>query len=317
MTTRDEVRAPRETADQPIGSVPLYTRKRIVAPAICALAAAVCGVLYWYVNASRTVFTDDAYVDADRVTVSTKYAGRISQLFVDEGSAVKKGQLLVRIDDTDLRAQQAQADAALAFAERSQELARINMERADEDFRRAELQFRGSIIPKEQFDHAKKALEAARAQNGIALAQIATAKAQAGIVRAQLADTAVTAPMDGVVAKRWALPGDVVQVSQPILTVYDTEHPWVTANLEETKFGHLKTGQTVEIAVDTYGSRRFEGTIIQLGSNTASQFSLIPPNNASGNFTKVTQRIPVKIALPKGAAAFLPGMSAVIRVRTR
>jgi len=177
------------------------------------------------------------------------------------------------------------------------------------------------VISKEQFDHAMKAYEAAKAQGSIAMAQIETAKAQLGVVQTQLANMVINSPMDGVVSKRWALTGDVVQMAQPILSIYDLDHLWVTANLEETDFAGLKLGQKVHIFVDSYGGKKFDGKIIQLGSNTAGQFSLIPPNNASGNFTKVTQRIPVKISIeyegPKSKTEpeLVPGMSVEVKLK--
>ncbi len=197
---------------------------------------------------------------------------------VDEGDSVKKGQLLVRLDDSDLKAQREQAVAQLDYAEKSLELAKVNLSKTQEDYKRARIQYRNNIIPKEQYDHASRAFEASNAQQSIALAQIESAKAQIGVIDTQLGNTVIIAPMDGVVAKRWALAGDVVQMAQPILSVYDLEHLWVTANLEETKYSHIKLNQKVQIEIDTFEGNKFEGKVIQLGSNTAAQFSLIPPN---------------------------------------
>jgi membrane fusion protein, multidrug efflux system len=127
--------------------------------------------------------------------------------------------------------------------------------------------------------------------------------------------------MSGVVSKRWVLAGDVVQPGQAIFSVYDVKNIWVTANLEETNLAALQVGDKAEISVDTYPNLKFSGTILLLGSNTASQFSLIPPNNASGNFTKVTQRVPVKFSIIQEdtgkapRANLLPGMSVEVRVK--
>jgi len=118
------------------------------------------------------------------------------------------------------------------------------------------------------------------------------------------------------------LQGDVVQPGQPVFTVYDGSQIWVTANLEETNLGALKLGDDVGISVDSYPDRIFGGKVFQFGGSTAAQFSLIPPNNASGNFTKVTQRVPIKISVEErtpGAASravLLPGMSVEIRIKT-
>jgi membrane fusion protein (multidrug efflux system) len=307
-----------DEGDETIESVPFYTRKRVVIPLLLFVAAVVAAVLVWYIGYTSYVSTDDAFIDGNRVTVSSKYQGRIDQMTVDEGSSVKKGDVLVRLDDSDLRAQEEQAKAAVVSAEQNLILAGVNASRTEEDFNRARLQFKDHIIPKEQFDHAQKALEAARAQNAIAVAQVATAKAQRGVIETQLANTVIVAPMDGVVAKRWALAGDVVQPAQPILSVYDLDHLWVTANFEETKYASIALNHDVAVDVDTYGGKSFDGKVIQLGANTASQFSLIPPNNASGNFTKVTQRIPVKISLNNPHnVRLLPGMSVEVKIRKK
>jgi len=307
--------------DDNIESVPLLSRKRVIIPAFIAGLILTAAAVYWYLNFRGTVSTDDAYVDGNRVTISSKYLGRIILLTVDEGSIVKKGDVLVKLDVSDLLAQEKQAKASLEYAQQNSELAKVNLERAEEDFTRDQTQFNSAIISKEEFDHATKAFEAAKAQSAIASAQIDTAKAQLGVVQTQLANMVITAPMDGVVSKRWALTGDVVQMAQPILSIYDLDHLWVTANLEETDFAGLKLGQKVHIFVDSYGGKKFDGKIIQLGANTAGQFSLIPPNNASGNFTKVTQRIPIKISIeyegPKNKAEpeLVPGMSVEVKLK--
>ena len=127
--------------------------------------------------------------------------------------------------------------------------------------------------------------------------------------------------MDGVVAKRWVLEGNVVQPGEPIFSVYNMKELWVTANLEETELTHLSVGYNVEISIDSYPNLKYSGVIFKMGTNTASQFSLIPPNNASGNFTKVTQRIPVKISIKQVSGgyqpALLPGMSTEIKIKIK
>ena len=305
--------------DQSVNSVPLYSKKRVAIPALAILSLVVVGVLFWRLTSAHSISTDDAYVDANRATISSKYSGKIARILAEEGDTVTMGQVLVRLDDSDLNAQEQQAKASFAYAQRNQELSKVNLEKAQEDFARAQVQYSSDIIPKEQFDHAKKELEAARAQDAIALSQIATARAQIGVIQTQQKNIIIAAPMNGVIAKKWAMPGDVVQVAQPILTIFDQAHPWITGNLEETKFGKLHLGQHATITIDTYGNRKFKGKIIQLGANTASQFSLIPPSNASGNFTKVTQRIPVKVALEQGTGTegLVPGMSAEISIKVQ
>ena len=315
-----------EGADQKIDDVPLFKKKKIIIPFFIILIAAIIGV-YWYIGQLGYVSTDDAFVDGNQLSVSSKILGRITNLKVDEGDSVKQGQLLVQLDPTDLEAQENQAKAMLALDQESITLAKVNVEKAQDDFNRAQTQFKDNVIPKEQFDHMQKALEAAKAAYNISLSKVGTAKAQLKVIKTQLQNTEIFSPMDGVVAKRWVLAGDVVSPGQPIFTIYNLKDIWVTADLEETKLASIHIGDTVDISVDTYPNQDFKGQVFQIGSNTASQFSLIPPSNASGNFTKVTQRIPIKISIKPVAAngqqdppkniKLLPGMSVEIKVKVK
>jgi membrane fusion protein (multidrug efflux system) len=279
------------------------------------------GAGYWYVRVRGVITTDDAYVDGDRVSVSTKMLGRVVELGADEGDTVAEGQLLVRLDDADLRAQEGQAQASLALARENVQLSAVEVQRAKDDFDRAATQLRGKVIPQEQYDHAKTALDMADARQRIAMAQVQTARAQLQVLETQLANTRVTAPLTGVVARRWVLPGDVVQAGQPIFAIYDLADLWVTANFEETKIGRIHAGDSVAIRVDAYPARELTGAVRWIGAAAASQFSLIPPNNASGNFTKVTQRVPVRIAIDRsapgagGPVTLVPGLSVEVSIR--
>jgi len=281
--------------------------------------AALCGG-YWYVRLRGVVSTDDAYVDGDRATITTKVLGRIVTLGADEGDTVHAGQLLIKLDDADLQAHLAEAQAELDLAQKNVTLAEVSEARAEDDYNRAAVQLRGAAISQEQYDHAHMTYESAQAEHQIALARVQTARTAIDVIRQQIADTRVTAPFFGVVAKRWLLPGDVVQPGQPVLTVYDVDSVWVTAVFEETKLRYLPVGTAMDLSVDAYPSRHFRGHVILIGAAAASQFSLIPPDNASGNFTKVTQRVPVRIAidpLPGAPQAdppvrLIPGMSVVV-----
>ncbi len=310
--------------DEAVDAVPLYRRKRIIIPSFLFILAAAGAVWYWYANLRGFDSTDDAFIDGDRVSISSKILGRISFLGVDEGDSVAAGQTLVRLDDADLRALENQSKAALNDAKQGVGLAEVNLDRAETDFHRAETQFQSKVIPREQYDHARSALAVARSQLIIAQTRVGTAQAQLGVVETQLGNTVIQSPMAGVVAKRWALAGDVVQPGQPVFSINDLKNVWVTANFEETKLRSLRVGDSVEVSVDAYPDRVLRGTVAQLGTATAGQFSLIPPNNASGNFTKVTQRVPVKILLNRNDLAagdpthpLLPGMSAEVKVKVR
>lgn len=309
--------------NQSIESVPLFRKKRVIIPLLIIVILAAIAGWYWYANVRDFVSTDDAYIDADRASISSDMPGRIVQLAVQEGDTVKRGQVLVLLDDSNLKAQEDQAKAGLINAEQSVALSRINLERAREDYLRAEEQFKGRVISKEQYDHAQKTYDAARADYSISLSKVGTSKAQLGVVQTQRQHTTILAPLDGVAAKKWVLEGDVVQPGQPIYSVYDTKDLWVTANVEENKLGRIRQNASVEIAVDAYHGKSFHGKVLQLGGYTAAEFSLIPPNNASGNFTKVTQRVPVKIAIERSSSGdrtdtpLLPGMSVEVKIKVR
>jgi len=304
---------------------------------------------HWYRNYMKYISTDDAYIESDNVSVSSKILGRIASEYVDEGDPVKQGMLLCLLDSTDLLAQESQAmalkeqaitskaqfEAALKYDEESPKVLKVNLDKAQEDFDRAKIQFEGNVMTKETYDHLKKALEAAQAQYDASQAAldvskakiesseaaIKSAEAQVALIETQLKNTKLYAPMSGIIAKRWLLPGDVTSSGQSVFTITNNKKFWVTIFLEETKIANLHIGQKAKFTVDAFAGNTFTGKIFSIGSNTASQFSLIPPSNASGNFTKVTQRVPIKISIDEteegskvSSFRFLAGMSVVVKI---
>ena len=319
-TMQDTVVQPsEEQLEEDIENVPLFRKKRVVIPVLLFAIAGAVAAYYWYVNYRDFVSTDDAMVDANRVSISSKMLGRIDELNADEGDTVHMGEVLLRLDDSDLRAQETHAIAALKLAEENIKLVNVNLSRAQDDFHRADVQFKQSVITQEQYEHARHALDAAKAEVTIARAKISTTKTQLGVVESQLQNTVVVSPIDGIVAKRWLLVGDIAQPGQSVMTVYDQDHVWITANFEETKLYEIEKNSPVTITVDSYPGQVFHGKIFQIGTYTASEFSLIPANNASGNFTKVTQRIPIKISIDDMSplSPMYPGMSVEVSVKVK
>ena len=153
--------------DEDIDEVPLFKRKKVIIPILVVLTIIAVAGLYLYMNMQDYVSTDDAYVDANSVSISSKMLGRIVYLGTDEGDTTKANQVLVRLDESDLRAQEASAKAGLELAQQNLPLDQVNINRAQEDFDRAEVQYKGGIVTKEQYDHAQKALEAVHAQYDI------------------------------------------------------------------------------------------------------------------------------------------------------
>ena len=302
--------------DQPIDEVPMFKRKRIIFPSAILVGLILAAGWFWYMQRYTFISTDDAYVDANRATVSAKVLGRITKLFVDEGDTVHQGDTLVLLDDADLRAQLQKAMASLRYITRNVEIQSVNKAKAMDDFFRTQKQFEGHIVAQEQFAHAENARKLAEAQSDMASAQIVTAQADLNIVRTQLSNMVIVAPVSGVVAKRWVLAGDVVSPGQAIFSLFDNKHVWVTANFEETKLRVIRPGLHTTISVDAFPGTTVEGEVESLGRSTASQFSLMPSNNASGNFTKITQRVPVKITINTvgGPVALIPGLSATVHI---
>ena len=298
-----------------------YARKGVWFTIGGILIVAIVVVGYWYLFLRGYISTDDAYIHGNNVSISSKMLGRIVDLTVDEGDSVSQGQILVMLDSTDLKAQETQARAAIETAQRNVQLARVGVQRATDDFDRASVQFKGGVITKEEFQHNQQALESAQAQLQLSLARVTSAQAQLGVVETQLQNTRIYAPFSGIVARRWVIVGDVVQPGQPIFVVYESSNVWVVADFEETKLTSIRIGDLAQLSVDAYPGRKFEGNVLFIGAAAASQFSLIPPNNASGNFTKVTQRVPVRFSIREidseasdKTARLLPGMSVTVTI---
>jgi membrane fusion protein, multidrug efflux system len=324
-------------------------KSKVYIPLAIVVLIILTGVYFWYRDYSMYITTDDAHVDADNVSVGSKIMGRISDIYANEGDIVKKGMLLADLDSTDLLAQRNQtlamkvqsqanynqSEIKYSSDQKSLRVLEINLDRANDDLTRAKSQFDGGVITQEQLDHSKKTYEAASAQLDAAKAQllvsksmiasasasVETASAQIKVIDAQLKNTRLYAPADGVIARRWLMPGDVVQPSQAVFTITISKNLWIVAFLEETKIGEVHTGQSVKFTIDAFPDVKFSGKIFLVGSSTASVFSLIPANNAAGNFTKVTQRIPIRISIDKAdnnkeisSFNILSGMSSVVKI---
>jgi membrane fusion protein, multidrug efflux system len=322
---------------------------RVYIPLAIVILSVFTGAWYWYKDYSTYITSDDAHVDADNVSIGSKILGRISAIHGNEGEFVKQGMLLAELDSSDLISQRnqaltlrvqamanlAQSEAKYISDQKSIKVLEINLERANEDLDRAKSQSEGGVITTEQFDHIKKAYETASAQLEAARALLTVSKsvissasaagesanAQVKVLDTQLKNTRLYAPADGIIAKRWLLPGDVAQPGQSVLTLTISNNLWVVAFLEETKIAHVRQGQDVRFSIDAFDGVKFRGKVFLIGSTTASVFSLIPASNASGNFTKVTQRIPVRISIESAdnnmdisSFNILSGMSAVVKI---
>ncbi|HLN20861.1 MAG TPA: HlyD family secretion protein [Bacteroidales bacterium] len=322
---------------------------KVYIPLALVVLAVLAGTWYWYKDYSGYITTDDAHVDAENVNISPRILGRVISMNSEEGESVNQGDLIAVLDSTDLVAQKNQAIAVksqgLAGLSQSQlkyssdqkslRVLEISLERAKEDLDRANIQSEAGVITAEQLSHIRKAYEAASAQLDAAssqlqvsrsmissaMAAVETAEAQIKVLDSQLKNTKLQAPSPGVISKKWVNPGDIVQPGQSVYTLTIRKDLWVVAFLEETRISEIHTGQDVRFTIDAFPDITFSGKIYLIGSTTASVFSLIPANNASGNFTKVTQRIPVRISIDNAdgnndidSLNILSGMSVQVKI---
>lgn len=303
---------------------------------------------YWYDHMMKYVSTDDAIVDGDRVVLASKIMERITDIQVEEGDTVHANQLLVVLDSSAIVAQKEQAEAQVKQAKASYEQAitkykadeagikifQINADKATDDFNRAKRQIELNVITTEQFENVRKSYDISQSQLEISKAQlkvsasqtelakssIESAQAMVEVLSTQLSNTRIYSPIDGVVAKKWLMAGDMAAMGQSILTINATNSIWVAVYIEETKLKYLHLGQNAEFTIDAIPDVNFSGKIIYMANNTASEFALIPPSNASGNFTKITQRVMLKVSIDAADQGELkdynifPGMSVMMKL---
>ncbi len=359
--------------------------KKGIAIVVVLVLIVIAGFFYW--RSTFTVDTDDAQVDGNLYQVSSRVAGQVTKVYVQEEQTVHQGDLIAEIDPTDYQVALDQAQANLASAQAQFEQASVNVpitstnvrttlatsgsdvlgteaqvqqseaqaqaaqaqvaqakamaQKAQIDVDRYTPLVAKDVISKQQYDQAvatatadQAALDAAErqavaAQNQVQLVQqrLAQSKSQeaqsqkngpeqvkvqqamadaesAAVKQAQarvdqaklnLAYCRITAPATGIVSKKSVVAGANLSVGQSLMTIVPLEDLWVTANFKETQLAQMKPGQKVEIEVDALGSKKFSGVVQQIGGATGSSLSLFPPENATGNYVKVVQRIPVRI----------------------
>ncbi|MCB4860680.1 HlyD family secretion protein [Sphingobium sp. PNB] len=306
--------------------------------------------------------TNDAYIQADSITVAPKVSGYVDRVFVDENQDVKAGQPLVQIDPRDYRAQAAQsvaqidvakANAAGVVAQIAEQRAAVAQAEADLSAANANAAFAAREVERyrplaasgaetrerlselqNQATQARARAAAARATLTSAQKRIATlqtqvrqAEAQGEAARAQLSAastnveaTILRAAVDGRIGDRSVRQGQFVQAASRLMTLVPNASLYVEANFKETQLGLMRVGQPVTIAVDALPGIELPGRVASIAPGTGAQFSVLPPQNATGNFTKIVQRIPVRIAVsagPETRKLLVPGMSVEVSVDTR
>lgn len=302
--------------------------------AVVLLGALLWGGVRWWDHARTWVSTDNAFVAGHIHTVSSRIAGTVGEVLVVENQYVEAGAVLARLDRRDLEVQRERALAKVsqACAQAAQARAQVAREealatKARLDFERAGKLFQGNdgAISRQEFDAARAAFEAAAGglnATGSAVAAadslVRAAEAELAEVELQLGYTELRAPAAGRVGRRNIEVGHRVQPGQSLLAIVQPE-VWVTANFKETQLERLHANQPVVVRLDSFPGREFTGRVESLAPASGGQFALLPPDNATGNFTKVVQRVPVKIVLDRPGVEGLdgrivPGLSAVVSV---
>jgi membrane fusion protein (multidrug efflux system) len=230
--------------------------------------------------------TDDAFIEGNIHTIAPRVAGAVRSVPVSDNQQVKRGDLLVELDPADHRSRRDAARANL-------ELQRATLRLAERDRKRAEALLASEANSADRYDKAVSGHE-------IALAQVTLAEEQLRQAELNLGYTTITAPADGYVTRKTVQVGNQVQVGQPLMAVVSLDGLWVVANYKETEMGRIRPGQEVRITVDTFPGRTFRGQVDSIMAGTGVSFSLFPAENATGNYVKVVQRIPVKIRLDEG-----------------
>jgi membrane fusion protein, multidrug efflux system len=314
---------------------PLYKRPLVVAIALAVvLALLIAGIILWRHSRSHET-TDDAFVDGYTGQIAAQTGGRVLKLYVVDNQLVHAGDPLLDIDPRDNDARRAQARSQLASAKGQYEQAQAqivvsaaNADQADAAARQSEADWRQAAndlaryrtvdpdaVSHQQIDTAattergaRAKLDAARQSASAARAQVVAARAASTAARSQIetADAAlaaaelqssythVVAPITGHIARRAVDVGNVISTGQPLLAVV-SEELWVTANYKETQLAYMRRGQPVDIKIDAFPHLVFRGQIDSIQRSTGAYFSSLPAENATGNYVKVVQRVPVKI----------------------
>jgi membrane fusion protein (multidrug efflux system) len=355
-STKVELDGAAATQLQPVIAAPQPAPKkrgRVMLMAALPLALVVGGGYFW-VTGGRYQETENANLRQAKVNIASEAAGRIVKVDVSDNTTVKAGDVLFEVDPEPYKIALAQSDASLAAARLnveqlraaySQAVAQERVAASGLDYARAQFDRSNGLVTKgvntkSSLDEARMDLDKAEEQHSAAVQGIASAKAALGgnpdietdkhptVLSAlaardkaafNLAQTTVRAPADGVVSQAASFKvGQFVGTGTALFSLVETGDTWIEANFKETQLTHMKAGQEAEIVLDTYPDRTVRGTVEAIGAGTGAEFSLLPAQNATGNWVKVTQRIPVRIKVDATDAglAMRTGMSATVSIDT-
>ncbi|KPJ65901.1 MAG: hypothetical protein AMJ45_04450 [Syntrophobacter sp. DG_60] len=305
-------------------------------------------VLFYLQYKKTHITTDNAYVCGHIHWISPRIEGTVLKVLVDDNELVKEGEVLLTIDPERYEVKLSQARASLSLAKWKLREAKVNFqaaqanltlakaqfEQAKIDLNRAEALFKKAAVSKEKYDHALTHYKVTKASLDVAKEKLSQAKVMIDIAKAQVEDqeaqvndamldikyTIIKAPVTGYITKRSVEVGHRVKPGMPLLAMVPLSNIWIEANYKETQLERIKVGQKVTIKVDTYPGKKFYGRVESIQAGSGAVFSLFPPENATGNWVKVVQRIPVKIVLEEEQDPNLPlriGMSVITTVLAR
>jgi len=343
----DPAPAPAPATDKPRSR----WRRPVLMLSVPLILAAVAA--YFWLTTGRFVSTDNAYVQQDKVSVSSDVAGRIVEVAVRENQPVKAGDLLFRIDPEPYRIALAQANAAIANAQvqittlkanyqgtgADIAAARDQIANAQEDYDRQAALMQSGFTTRARLQQSEHALAQARAALGNAVAsanearaKLATGPAVPGLnpaiaaaivqrdqAQLNLSRTAMYAPVSGTVSQSQRLQvGQQMVVGLPAVSIVVSGRSWIEANFKETDLAHMRVGQPATVTFDAYPGVKLKGHVQSIGAGTGSEFSVLPAQNATGNWVKVTQRVPVRVFIDEPSPRpLIAGQSATVRVDVR
>ena len=330
-------------------------RRRLRGVLFLLLPIALIVGVYWYVTGGQAMSTDDAYVEADKVGVSTDVSGIVQAIDVTENQRVETAQALYRLDDLPFRLALQRAEAQVGVIRNDLNALKANyqdmqaqirqaqndIDYYDREFRRQQNLVGRQVVSRSSFDTARRNLQNAQQRLASLNQQLAAvganlngdpnipvekhpryldAVAQRDEAARQLAHTVVRAPFPGIVTNVPAIaPGKYLQASTTAFYLVATDHVWIDANPKETELTHVQPGQPVTVAVDTYPDAQWRGTVESISPAAAQEFSLLPAQNTSGNWVKVVQRIPMRVRVEtsdKNLPPLRAGMSVEVDVDT-
>ncbi len=317
-------------------------RKIFLAVVVIGLLLAIAPAWRYFKFFSSHVSTDDAYVDGTVALVSSRVSGTVTKLFVEENWRVKGGEPLlildprdyqVRVDEAQAQLQRAQQSVDQLFAqidsaEAGVNLATSQMKQAQIDYDRAAKLNKQGVVSKSYFDNAATGLRVAIADRALAVHQLEQARAALGgnvddhdrydrpivqqakaaleMAKLDLSYTEIRAPLSGIITRKSVHVGNRIQPGEPLLAIVPTDRLYITANFKETQLTDVRVGQPVNIEADIYPGHVYKGHVDSISMGTGAAFALLPPENATGNWVKVVQRVPVKIVLNEPAPADKP-----------